>query len=92
MINLLTGCFSQQKLSYDIKVPQESSISCSGMTPTQLSASQWKERYGAAMLLGACADAIAYNRGRWEFNLDGSVIHEELKNLGGIEKIQASST
>ena len=43
------------------------------------------------MLLGACADAIAYNRGRWEFNLDGSVIHEELRKLGGIEKVEASS-
>ncbi|XP_068610607.1 ADP-ribosylarginine hydrolase isoform X2 [Brachionichthys hirsutus] len=47
------------------------------------------ERYKAAMLLSGAGDALGYRNQLWESNLSGPAIHEELKELGGLEKIQA---
>ncbi|XP_061173547.1 ADP-ribosylhydrolase ARH1-like [Saccostrea echinata] len=46
-----------------------------------------KGRYEAAMVLGAVGDALGYNNGQWEFCDDGRQIHEELKNMGGLNSI-----
>ena len=46
------------------------------------------ERYKAAMVLSGVGDALGYKGGSWEFNHSGKDIHKELKQLGGLEKIQ----
>jgi ADP-ribosylarginine hydrolase len=43
--------------------------------------------YVASMLLSGVGDALGYRKGRWEFNTDGSIIHRELEDLGGLEKL-----
>ncbi|XP_055954705.1 ADP-ribosylhydrolase ARH1 isoform X2 [Patella vulgata] len=48
------------------------------------------QRYKAAMVLSGAGDAIGYNRGRWEFCKDGLQIHEELKKMGGLNKINVA--
>ena len=46
-----------------------------------------EERYKACMVLSGVGDALGYKKGDWEFCLSGQTIHDELKALGGIEKI-----
>ncbi|CAH1795216.1 unnamed protein product, partial [Owenia fusiformis] len=47
-----------------------------------------KVRYEAAMVLSGVGDALGYKNGAWEFCDNGKTIHEELKNLGGVENIE----
>lgn len=46
------------------------------------------ERYEACMLLHGVGDAMGYKNGHWEFKFSGEDIHEELAELGGIEKLK----
>lgn len=46
------------------------------------------ERYVAAMVLSGVGDAMGYKNGSWEFCHSGSAIHQEAKELGGIEKLK----
>ena len=46
-----------------------------------------KERYQASMVLAGVGDALGYRNGKWEFNLDGHKIHEELRSMGGLSKL-----
>jgi len=45
--------------------------------------------YKAAMLLSGVGDALGYRNQLWEYNESGSTIHQELKELGGLECIKA---
>ena len=45
------------------------------------------ERYKAVMILSGVGDALGYKNGSWEFCHSGEAIHEELQQLGGLEKI-----
>ncbi|CAH1795214.1 unnamed protein product [Owenia fusiformis] len=47
-----------------------------------------KVRYEAAMVLSGVGDALGYKNGSWEFCKSGKAIQEELKSLGGLEKIK----
>ncbi|XP_012707853.2 protein ADP-ribosylarginine hydrolase [Fundulus heteroclitus] len=47
------------------------------------------EHYKAAMVLSGAGDALGYRAGSWEFNYSGPKIHQELKELGGLKKIDA---
>lgn len=46
-----------------------------------------EERYEAAMLLSGVGDALGYKNGSWEFCHSGRCIHEELKQLGGLQNL-----
>ncbi|KAM4608613.1 ADP-ribosylhydrolase ARH1-like [Polymixia lowei] len=46
-----------------------------------------KEKYEASMVLSGVGDALGYNRGNWEFEHDGELIHREVKNRGGVAKL-----
>ena len=46
-----------------------------------------KDRFKACMLLSAVGDALGYKNGDWEFCPSGEAIHNELLELGGIQKI-----
>ena len=46
-----------------------------------------KDRFKACMLLSAVGDALGYKNGDWEFCHSGEAIHNELLELGGIQKI-----
>ena len=50
-----------------------------------------KERYEAAMVLGAVGDAMGYRNGSWEFNEYGWDIHRQVKALGGVVNLKISS-
>lgn len=45
------------------------------------------DQFKASMVLSAVGDALGYKNGEWEFCHSGEAIHRELKNLGGLEKI-----
>lgn len=45
-------------------------------------------RYEASMVLSGVGDAMGYKNGEWEFNFDGTSIHEQLEQLGGINKLK----
>ena len=45
------------------------------------------ERYRAVMILSGVGDALGYKNGSWEFCHSGKAIHDELKQLGGLEKL-----
>ncbi|XP_045166975.2 ADP-ribosylhydrolase ARH1-like [Mercenaria mercenaria] len=49
-----------------------------------------QERYEAAMVLSGVGDALGYKNGIWEFCHYGEEIHEELEDLGGLNKIKVS--
>lgn len=49
------------------------------------------ERYEAAMVLSGAGDAIGYRKGDWEFCRMGYQIHDELKELGGVNAITVSA-
>ena len=36
------------------------------------------QRYEAVMILAAVGDAMGYHNGRWEFNMNGQSIHQEM--------------
>lgn len=46
-----------------------------------------KDQFKACMLLSAVGDALGYKNGSWEFCDSGEAIHNELLELGGIQKI-----
>jgi len=46
-----------------------------------------EERYIASMVLAGVGDAMGYKNGDWEFCFDGEKIHSQLKDLGGIKKL-----
>ncbi|KAH3856514.1 ADP-ribosylhydrolase ARH1-like [Dreissena polymorpha] len=46
-----------------------------------------KKRYEACMVLSGVGDALGFKRGEWEFCHSGEQIHDELKELGGLENI-----
>ena len=46
------------------------------------------ERLKASMVLAGVGDAVGYKNGAWEFCRSGKRIHEELEQLGGLEKIK----
>ncbi|KAL0963901.1 hypothetical protein UPYG_G00315130 [Umbra pygmaea] len=48
-----------------------------------------EQRYEASMVLSGAGDALAYNRGNWEFEHNGERIHEDVKRRGGLEKLDA---
>ena len=41
----------------------------------------------AAMILGAAGDALGYSNGQFEFCKSGSIIHSQVKKMGGLQKI-----
>ncbi|KAL4217722.1 hypothetical protein ACF0H5_022463 [Mactra antiquata] len=47
-----------------------------------------KEKYVAAMVLGAVGDALGYKNGDWELCTSGKQIHEELSALGGLANVR----
>ncbi|XP_027145418.1 ADP-ribosylarginine hydrolase isoform X3 [Larimichthys crocea] len=47
------------------------------------------EHYKAGMLLSGVGDALGYRNQLWEYNESGPVIHQELKELGGLKNIKA---
>lgn len=47
-----------------------------------------EEKYVATMVLSSVGDAIGFNNGSWEFCFQGKRIHQELENLGGLEKLK----
>ncbi|KAH3863491.1 ADP-ribosylhydrolase ARH1-like [Dreissena polymorpha] len=47
-----------------------------------------KQKYVAAMVLGAVGDSLGYYNGRWEFERSGERIHTELKRLGGLDALE----
>jgi ADP-ribosylarginine hydrolase len=47
-----------------------------------------EEKFIASMVLAAVGDAIGYKNGSWEFNMSGESIHAELKQLGGLGKLE----
>ena len=42
----------------------------------------------ASMVLGGVGDAMGYKNGRWEFNTDGTAIHKQAQNLGGVANLE----
>jgi ADP-ribosylarginine hydrolase len=46
------------------------------------------ERYVASMVLSGVGDALGYHNGWWEFCKNGSQIHREMEELGGLHKIK----
>eukprot|EP01117_Protostelium_nocturnum_P019679 TRINITY_DN8595_c0_g1_i1.p1 TRINITY_DN8595_c0_g1~~TRINITY_DN8595_c0_g1_i1.p1 ORF type:complete len:417 (-),score=130.58 TRINITY_DN8595_c0_g1_i1:36-1286(-) len=44
-------------------------------------------RFRATMILSAVGDVIGYRNGEWEFNYKGEDIHKQLKDLGGLKKL-----
>ncbi|XP_076120521.1 ADP-ribosylhydrolase ARH1-like isoform X1 [Alosa pseudoharengus] len=46
-----------------------------------------QERYQACMILSGAGDALAYNRGDWEFESNGEKIHKEVAARGGLENL-----
>jgi len=49
-----------------------------------------KERFIATIVLAGVGDAIGFNDGSWEFCRDGERIHKELKEMGGLSKINVN--
>ena len=49
-----------------------------------------EKRYIAAMVLSGVGDALGYKNGDWEFCHSGEQIHQELKKLGGLKKINVN--
>jgi len=47
------------------------------------------ELYKAGMLLSGVGDALGYRNQLWEYNESGPAIHQELKELGGLQNIKA---
>jgi len=47
-----------------------------------------RKRYIACMVLAGVGDAMGYKCGTWEFCTAGRMIHEEMKALGGVEKLE----
>lgn len=47
----------------------------------------FQERFESCMLLHGVGDAMGYKNGKWEFNFVGEDIHQELKNLGGVQSL-----
>ncbi len=45
------------------------------------------EKYVASMVLSGTGDALGYYGGEWEFCHSGRIIHEQLKEKGGLGKI-----
>ena len=48
------------------------------------------DRFKASLLLSATGDALGYKNGEWEFCYQGSVIHDQLKELGGLNNISVN--
>eukprot|EP00061_Rhincodon_typus_P006177 g26532.t1 len=48
------------------------------------------QRYVAAMVLSGVGDAIGFRNESWEFCTSGQKIHEELRELGGLDRINVS--
>ncbi|XP_070580955.1 ADP-ribosylhydrolase ARH1-like [Ptychodera flava] len=46
------------------------------------------DQYISGMVLSATGDALGYRNGIWEFCHSGEQIHEDLKQLGGLQKIK----
>ena len=46
-----------------------------------------KERYEASMVLSGAGDALGYNNGAWEFERNGETIHRQVKQIGGLAKL-----
>ena len=45
------------------------------------------ERYRASMVLSGVGDAMGYHNGKWEFCHSGRDIHDDLKKMGGLDKL-----
>ena len=50
------------------------------------------EHFRASMLLSGVGDAMGFRNGKWEFNYNGTKIHKELEELGGIENLKLDGT
>ena len=46
------------------------------------------ERFRACIVLHSAGDCMGYRNNKWEFNFVGRDIHEDLKELGGIDNLQ----
>lgn len=43
------------------------------------------------MILSGAGDALGYNNGHWEFELNGQLIHREVAALGGLENLDVKN-
>ena len=48
------------------------------------------QKFKASMLLSAAGDALGYKNGEWEFCYQGRLIHDQLKEMGGLKKIKVN--
>ena len=77
-------CFLYYHSSTDTSQSSEMPPSSSIYKPSPV------DRYVASMVLSGVGDALGYKNGEWEFCHSGPVIHKELKELGGLSKIDIS--
>ena len=49
------------------------------------------EKFKTTMVLSGVGDALGYKQGDWEFSRSGPEIHEELSEMGGLEKLSIES-
>jgi hypothetical protein len=51
-----------------------------------------RERYQACMILHSVGDAMGYHNNKWEFNFVGKSIHDECKELGGVDQLKLNKS
>jgi len=46
-----------------------------------------EDRYRASMVLSGVGDAMGYRNSKWEFCYSGKKIHQQLSEIGGLDKL-----